>query len=116
MLLQFYLLCGAFHMFFMVVENDYPVQFEYTGFRILINTFATNHGYWQMCVEYILARSALSSDHKKVTTDLMLTYIKNNIFLLISIRILAKVLFHCYLEHIETLVVIYWNLYMSPKC
>ena len=52
-----YILLYAKHLS-MCAGNDYLAWFRYTDVRILIDPFTTNPGYWQMYVEYILARNA----------------------------------------------------------
>ena len=79
----------------MFVNDNRLVQFEYVEYHILINSFIANPGYWQMCVESILTRSASSPDYDEVTTDLMLTNMKNNIFPLLSTIIFPKMLILC---------------------
>ena len=69
-----------------------------------------------MCVDYILARIVLSPDREELTAGLMITNIKINIFPLISTIFIPTVLTLCYLAHIETLAVIYQNLYVALKC
>ena len=43
--------------FILSVEKTYPFKSEYAGLIILIIIFTTNPRCWQMCDEYILARS-----------------------------------------------------------
>ena len=84
--------CSNLSMF---VNDNRLVQFEYVEYHILINSFIANPGYWQMCVESILTRSASSPNYDEVTTDLMLTNMKNNIFPLLSTIIFPKMLILC---------------------
>ena len=51
-----------------------------------------NPGYWQICVEYILTKSAALPDHEEVKMELMLVNIKDYILPLTSTIILHKVL------------------------
>ena len=91
----------------MFVENGYLIRFDYTDFLILINSFTTNPGYWQIYVEHILTRSALPLARYEAKTDLMCTSMKNYVFPLISCIILPKVFTLCYPVDLEMLAIIY---------
>ena len=75
--------------------------------------FHCQPGYWQMCVGYILARSASAPRRDEVITDLLLLRyeMKYTLFHVISTIILSKVL-----TLLETLAEICWNLYRLLKC
>ena len=50
----------------MFVENNHLVLFNYMDLLILIHPFPTDPAYRQICVEYILTRSASSPDREEV--------------------------------------------------
>ena len=99
----------------MFVDNNYLIWFDNTDFLILINRSITSPGYWQICVEHILIRSASSLDHGGGKTDLPLANMKINIFPPISTIAFPKVLTPCNLVHLETLAVIYLNACVTLK-
>ena len=63
--------------FFACREYVYLVQFDYAT---SIKPFNTKPGYWKICVNNMLAKSALLLDRDDVKLDLMLVWTKNNIF------------------------------------
>ena len=99
-----HILWNAIHLS-MFVENKYRDSFYDTDFLTLINPFTLKPGHWQICVEYILTRSALPLDRDEIKWFNM----TNNTYSLVSTIILPKVLILCYPLHLETLTVIYWN-------
>ena len=76
----------------MLIQENFLKSFEYTAFPVFTNSFTDNPEYWQMCVDYILGRNALSSDRDELAMDLMLASMKKNIFSLLSNIVILKVL------------------------
>ena len=60
----------------MFVKINHSVQLEYADVGIYIKTFAANPGYWQICVEYFLPRSASVPDGDGMITGLTLADMK----------------------------------------
>ena len=78
-----------------------------------MNPSTANPGCSRKCFEYSLAKSASSPNRDELTTDTLLVNMKNHIFPVISTVIIPKMLTICYPVELETLNLIYWNIYVA---
>ena len=85
---------------------NWPFQYQPRGYC---------RGYWQICVEYIFTKIASSLDPDKVNGSDAHQYegwyISFDFY-----HYFPTIATLCYLLHLETLVVIYWNLCVHLKC
>ena len=87
-LLLLYIPWNTHQLCFIIGENCL-VWFQCAG---LINLYTANPGYWQLCVQQILPRSALWSDDDEPIMRPMLPNMKIDMSPLTSIIILSKLL------------------------
>ena len=81
--------------------------------RILVKPFMAQLGYWQICIEYIVTKRALSPDSDELTTGLIVTDMEKDVFHVHSTMIDSKMLALYYRLHIGTSSVICWNLHVA---
>ena len=103
-----HILLNALHAS-VLIENNYLVWFEHTHFPVFINHFTANPG----CCKTFWPEAPSWQITMGVTTDLMPANLKNYIIPLISAIIQPNVLTLRRVVEAETLVVIYWNLYVA---